>query len=65
MGRPGKPLLNWKQLREGDEVKVYTSGCWKKATVLRINDNSCLISYGNDSSIRATTVYDTRNVRLG
>jgi hypothetical protein len=64
MATTGRPLLNWKQLSNGDEVKVYTGGSWKKGIVTHVYETSCLIVHGNGSTPVSTRIYDTRSIRL-
>ena len=64
MGRTGKPVLSWKQLRAGQAVTFYTADGWKKGSITNINDHSCSITWTLGSTTKTTNCYDTRNIRI-
>ena len=63
MGRPGHPVLNWKQLRRAQAVYFFSGSTWKKAMVTELYPTSCTILYKENERDHAKRVADLENVR--
>jgi len=63
MGRPGHPVLNWKQLRKAQAVYFFSGTTWKKAMVTELYPTSCTILYKDNERDHAKRVADLENVR--
>tara|TARA_R100000781_G_scaffold105085_1_gene68889 strand:- start:2246 stop:2467 length:222 start_codon:yes stop_codon:yes gene_type:complete len=65
MGRPGHPILNWKQIRKAQAVYFFTGATWKKALITETYENSCTVLFqeSNASKDYAKRVVDLANLR--
>ncbi len=63
MGRPGHPVLNWKQLRKAQAVYYFTGAGWKKALICDTYDTSCTVLFQEEDKNLAKRVTDIENLR--
>ena len=64
MGRPGHPILNWKQLRKAQAVYFFSGANWIKALITETYGNSATVLFkGDKQHDTATRVTDLENLR--